>query len=104
MVTSTRTTSREVWMQLTEAGRKRLAKLMVIQDISARALAAQAGWQSHTILLRLLSGEQSTLTPDRAVAIAATLGVGVDDLFVPRMSTAPGRTVTRKSTPKGRAA
>lgn len=84
-------------MQLTAAGRKRLKTLMVVQDVSTRRLAKQAGWKSHTILVRLLSGEQDTLTPDRAALIASTLGVGMDDLFVPRSTTNGGRSDTRRA-------
>lgn len=73
-------------MLLTDAGRKKLAKFMVIQEVSARSLAAEVGWKSHTILLRLLKGEQSSVTPEKAARIAVALGVGIDDLFVPRVS------------------
>jgi transcriptional regulator with XRE-family HTH domain len=84
-------------MQLTDAGRKKLAKFMVIQEVSARGLSAQVGWKSHTILLRLLKGQQSTVTPDKAARIAVALGVGVDDLFVPRVSSTVRRPVARSS-------
>lgn len=98
MTTNTRTRLKgEVWMQITDAGRKRLKTLMVVQDVSARWLAQQAGWKSHTILLRLLKGEQHTLTPDRAARIAAALGVGMDDLFVARVSNNEGRTVPSRT-------
>lgn len=76
----------EVWMQITEKGRKKLATIMAVQERSARSLAKDVGWASHTILLRILNGTQTTITPDKATAIAATLGVGMDDLFVPRAS------------------
>lgn len=74
----------EVWMELTE--RKRLAKLLVIQDISQRRLAEDIGWKSHTYVARLLKGEAKTLTPEAAIKIAIRLGVGVDDLFVAKTS------------------
>lgn len=78
--------------------RKRLAKLMVIQGISQRQLAEAAGWRAHSYLGRLLRGEVKTLSPEAAVRIAATLGVGVDDLFLTRMSSSTGRIdQTRKS-------
>lgn len=66
--------------------RKRLAKLMAIQGVSARALATAAGWSSHSYMNRLLSGEVSTLEVEPAVRIAAHLQVGVDDLFMARVS------------------
>lgn len=71
--------------------RKKIARLMVIQDVSARRLAEVAGWRSHTYLRRILSGEVNTVTPERAARIAEYLGVGMDDLFVARTSTPTGR-------------
>ena len=67
--------------------RKLLAKLMAIQDISQRQLAIKAGWKSHSYLGRLLKGTVKTLEPEPALRIAKHLGVGVDDLFLVRMST-----------------
>lgn len=72
--------------------RKQLAKLMVIQNVSARQLAEVAGWKSHSYMNRLLSGNARTLKTDPALRIAHYLGVGVDDLFLTRIS---GETGTR---------
>lgn len=72
--------------------RKRLAKLMAIQDVSARGLAKAAGWKSHSYMNRLLAGTVDTLEPEPALRIARHLGVGVDDLFMPRLSTDTGQT------------
>jgi transcriptional regulator with XRE-family HTH domain len=69
------------------ADRKRLAKLMVIQGVSQRELAKAAGWSSHAVLGRLLSGDLKTTTTERAARIAHHLGVGVDDLFLVRVDT-----------------
>lgn len=66
--------------------RKKLAKLMVIQDVSQRELAQAAGWKSHSYLGRLLRGDVNTLELEPAVRIAMHLGVGTDDLFVSRTS------------------
>lgn len=66
--------------------RKKLAKLMVIQDVSQRELAKAAGWKSHSYLGRLLRGDVNTLDLEPAVRIAMYLGVGTDDLFVSRAS------------------
>lgn len=66
--------------------RKRLAKLLLIQGVSQRELAHAAGWKAHSYLQRLLSGEVKTLEPEPALRIAEYLGVGVDDLFTPRVS------------------
>lgn len=74
----------EVWMELLD--RKKLAKLMLIQEVSQRQVAEAAGWRSHSYLGRLLRGEAKTLENDHAVRIAHFLGVGTDDLFVSRSS------------------
>ncbi|MFK5691329.1 hypothetical protein ACI3EY_16850 [Ornithinimicrobium sp. LYQ92] len=65
---------------------KRLAKLMLIQGISARTLASEAGWKSHTYMAKLAKGTESTLKVEPACLIADTLGVGVDDLFLVQTS------------------
>jgi transcriptional regulator with XRE-family HTH domain len=78
-------------MYLSDEGRRKLLKLMVIQDVSRRALAQAAGWSSHSYMNRLLNGEVSTLAPEPAVRIATYLGVPVDDLFVQKSTSLPGR-------------
>lgn len=80
---TTRTNS-EIYMLLKD--RKQLAKLMVIQGVSARRLAKIAGWKSHSYMNRLLAGEVRTLATDPALRIANHLGVGVDDLFLVKVS------------------
>lgn len=77
---------KEVWMQVRD--RKKLATLMAINDISQRELATIVGWKSHSYLGRILRGDIKSIDPDTAVKIAAVFGVGVDDLFLPRVSTA----------------
>lgn len=84
----------EVYMLLKD--RKQLAKLMVIQNISARQLAKAAGWKSHSYMNRLLSGEARTLGTDPALRIAHRLGVGVDDLFLVRVSSETGQVVQKR--------
>lgn len=79
----------EIWMQLID--RKRLARLMAIQGVSARQLAKAAGWKSHSYMNRLLRGEVNTLEVEPAVRIAKHLGVGTDDLFLTRLSSDVGR-------------
>lgn len=71
--------------------RKQLAKLMVIQGVSARQMAKIAGWKSHSYMNRLLAGEVKTLATDPALRIAHYLGVGVDDLFLVRVSDEAGQ-------------
>jgi len=80
-------------MQLVDP--KKLARLMVIQGVSQRELAAAAGWESHTFLGRLLKGEVKTLKTEPAVRIAHYLKVGTDDLFVSRSSNDAVRTEQR---------
>lgn len=74
---------------------KKIAKLMLIQEVTQRQLAEAAGWQSHSYVARLLSGEIKTVTPDRAARIARYFEVGVDDLFVARLSSDAGPSVKR---------
>ncbi|WP_426243771.1 helix-turn-helix domain-containing protein [Nocardioides sp. LHG3406-4] len=73
--------------------RKQLAKLMVIQGVSARRLSKIAGWRSHSYMNRLLSGEVRTLSTEPALRIANHLGVGVDDLFLVRVSDDAGHNI-----------
>ena len=61
---------------------KRLAKLMLIQDVSDRDLAAAAGYKSHSFITRLRRGFVKSLRVEPACAIADHLEVGVDDLFM----------------------
>lgn len=83
-------------MYLNEEGRRKLLKLMVIQDVSRRVLAQAAGWSSHSYMNRLLNGDVSTLAPEPAVRIATFLGVPVDDLFLPKSTSNTGRTDRRE--------
>lgn len=84
----------EVYMLLKD--RKRLARLIEIQEVSRRQVAAAAGWRSHTYLLRLLSGAARTVEPEHAVLIATYLGVDVQDLFTPKVTSGGGQTVKHK--------
>lgn len=78
--------------------RKQLAKLMVIQGATQRQVSDAAGWKSHSYLGRLLRGEVKTLEPEHAIRIACFFGVGVDDLFLARVSNDGGRDGARKAT------
>ena len=78
--------------------RKKLATLMVINNLTQRALAKDIGWSSHSYLGRLLRGQVKTLEPGPALRIANRLGVGVDDLFLPGVSSISGHAVTEKKT------
>lgn len=68
--------------------RKKLGRLMVIQEVTWKELAVAAGWgpKSHSIVGRILSGKVTTVTPERAIRIANHLKVPVDDLFATRLS------------------
>lgn len=68
-----------------------LLKLLAIQKVSGRQLAEVAGWSSHTYTQRLLRGEVNTLKPEPAARIAHHLGVPMESLFVPRVSSISGR-------------
>lgn len=63
-----------------------LAGLMEAKGYSARRLARDAGWSSHTYLQRLLRGEVKTLKPVPAARIAHYLEVPFNLLFVSKVS------------------
>lgn len=96
-MSTTTTATAGIWMRL--HNRKGLLKLMAIQNVSARTLAREAGWKSHSYMNRLLKGDVTTLEVEPAVRIAKFLGVGVDDLFLARTSSD-----TRESAKRGKAA
>lgn len=77
------------WMELRD--HKKLATILVIQDVTQRELAAAAGYSSHSYIGRLLRGEVKTLDTEAAVRISTFLGLPLEDLFVPRVSSKTGR-------------
>lgn len=79
----------DFWMELRD--RKKLASILVIQDITHRDLARAAGYKSHSYIGRLLRGEVKTLDADAAVRIATYLGLPFDDLFIAKVSSQTGR-------------
>ncbi len=81
----------EIWMELKD--HTLLAELMETKKISARKLAEDAGWKSHTYLQRLLRGEVKTLKAEPAARIAYRLEVPFNLLFVTRASTSSGQVV-----------
>jgi DNA-binding Xre family transcriptional regulator len=83
----------EIYMRVIDP--KKIKKLMVIKDMSARTLSEKVGYRSHAYVTRILRGEIKTVTPEKAARIAATLEVGLDDLFVARLSTDGGQNVKR---------
>lgn len=68
----------------------KLVGLMKYRGYGQRELAALVGWKSHTILGRIMRGEQRSLDPVRATKIALILGVSVEELFLTKMSSNPG--------------
>lgn len=66
---------------------KRLARLMVISEVTTRQLAAAAGYKAHSHIVRLARGDARGVSKEAALGIAQALDVDVDDLFVPRVST-----------------
>lgn len=76
--------NREAWVVL-RSGRA-LQKLMILQNVSHRQLAAAAGWRSHSYVGRLINGSAKSVEVASAVRIAERLSVRVDDLFLVRAS------------------
>lgn len=74
-----------------------IVKLMDIQEVSLRDLSRSAGWKSHTYLIRILRGEIKSVQPKPAARIARRLGVGIDDLFLTRLSSDTAQSSKRKS-------
>jgi transcriptional regulator with XRE-family HTH domain len=91
----TRTKLPELYMKVLDP--KKIAKLMVIKGVTQRQLAEAAGWESHSYLGRILRGEIKSIRPDPALRIAEYLEVGVDDLFVPRLTSDTAHSAKRKS-------
>lgn len=67
----------DLWMLVRD--HKKLARLLVIQEISHRQLASALGWRSHSYVGRLVRGEIRSLDPEAALRIAKILQVPVDD-------------------------
>lgn len=76
---------------------KKLARLMILQDVSQRELAAAAGWKTHSYLGRLLRGEAKAISPGPAQRIADYLEVGVEDLFTEPVTIPAGDQPERNS-------
>lgn len=85
----------EIWMEVRDL--TLLLELMETKKISARALARDAGWKSHTYLQRLLRGEEKTLKAEPAARIAYRLEVPFNLLFVTHASDKSARSVQKKA-------
>lgn len=71
----------ELWMQVKD--HKKFARVMLINGVTHRQVAEEAGWKSHSIVTRIAKGEITTITPDRAILIEKFLEVEPQSLFVP---------------------
>lgn len=85
----------EIWMELKD--HTLLAELMETKGISARKLALEAGWKSHTYAQRLVRGEVKTLKAEPAARIAYLLGVPFNLLFRTHASERSGQVVQEKA-------
>lgn len=77
---------------------EKLKAYLLIQDLSARGLAEGAGLGSHTYVAKLLSGKATTAKPETAARLCLFLGVGLDDLWVPKSSTEARHAVDHMAT------
>jgi len=78
----------ELWMLIRD--HKKLARLLVIQEISHRQLADALGWRSHSYVGRMCRGKVRSIDPEAALRIAALLKTPVDDLFRIKVSSHTG--------------
>lgn len=85
----------ELYMLVTDADL--LRRLMRAKNMTARQMAKQMGWKSHSYMNRILSGDVHTVSPDVAVKIAYLLQIPVDLVFVPRVSGDSRQSEGRKS-------
>ncbi|MEU2106423.1 XRE family transcriptional regulator [Nocardia sp. NPDC019255] len=70
---------------------KKLERLMVVQGVSHRQLAAAAGYKAHSHVGRLARGQARHVATDAALRIAHRLRVAVEDLFLPESTSNSGR-------------
>lgn len=80
----------DLWMLVRD--HKKLARLLVIQEISHRQLADALGWKSHSYVGRILRGKVRSIDGDTALRIAKLLQTPVDDLFIIKVSSETGQT------------
>lgn len=76
---------------------RKIAKLMLIQGVSQRELARALGHGAHSYVGRIARGEVRSVSPEVAARIASFFGVGVDDLFLVRMSNNGGHSDQTRS-------
>lgn len=88
-----RTRLAEIYMRVIDP--KKIQKLLLIQGVTHRELALAVGYKSHAYIGRIVRGDITTVTPEKAARIANYFSVGIDDLFVPRLSTDAGRNAKR---------
>ena len=78
----------DIWMLVRD--HKKLARLLLIQEISHRDLARALGWKSHSYVGRLCRGKVRSVDERAALRIAHLLKVSVDDLFEVKVSSKSG--------------
>lgn len=78
-----------IYMRLHPQGRKKLAKLLLINEVTQRDLAEHLGWKSHGMVGHLLAGRRTGVDPQAAVAMAEFFDVKVSDLFVTELTGIP---------------
>ena len=89
-------TPMELYMIVKDA--ELIRRLMVTRSggpISAREISRRMGWESHSYMNRILNGQVRTVTTDTAVKVAYLLGVPVDLIFTPKVSSDSGQNVRR---------
>lgn len=70
-------------MRMHKEGRKKLSRLLVVEDeASHRKLAEACGWKSHGMVGHLIAGRKVGVSNDAALAMCAYFGVEVGDFFV----------------------
>lgn len=79
----------DLWMLIRD--HKKLARLLVIQEISHRDLARALGWKSHSYVGRIVRGKVRSLDPEAALRIAKILQTPFDDLFAIKVSSEDGQ-------------
>lgn len=82
---------------------RKLASLLIVNDVSQRQLAAAAGWgpNSHSFVARLIKGQSSSVSVESAVRIAHHLNVPVSSLFLTKLDSKTEQNKPKAKTRKG---
>lgn len=93
---------RVIWVYLPEQKRKPLARCVALSGKTHRQIAAEVGWQSHSMLSHLIKGRKNSVSNDSATLLCKALSVDVSDLFVVELSRSASDSVS--SNAQGKAA